>query len=243
MTWRSFAAGLLAGAGLLACAASANAQDTVKLKLTPTNDAPTLNLVGGADDAAIIDVRGRGFVGGRGFGGGRGFYGRGFYGRGFGWGWGWGGYYGGYYGYPYYYSAPAYYYSPYYYSPYYYSPYYYPIGNTTVSTPYVTVRIGSSSNAEPLPAPTLPADPSRTYPYDGGPAYPVPMPPPVPNTTNDLQAPPKPVQDRAVSLPANSGGSKFAYPAYGEKPAKTDFAADRVEKITAPIVVKKTTPK
>jgi hypothetical protein len=219
MTWRSLTAGLLAGVGFLVCAATAQAQDTVRLKLNPTNDAPTLNLRGSANDADITDVAYRGY-GHRGFGGGYGHRGYGGYGyghRGFGYGYGHRGYGYGYgfrgygygfrgygYGYGYGYYPRAYYYTPYYYSPYYYSPDYCPIGNTTISTPYVTVSIGSN--------------------------------------TNDLKSPPKAVPDRAVSLPASSG-SKFAYPAYGEKPRQTDFAADRVEKIPAPVIVKKTTLK
>src|SRR5262249_60549426 len=60
MTWRSLAAGLLTGIGLLAWTASARAGDTVPLKLTPGNTAPTVNLKGTGDDAEVMDVAGRG---------------------------------------------------------------------------------------------------------------------------------------------------------------------------------------
>src|SRR5262245_49362580 len=60
MTWRSLAAGVLAGVGLLAWAAPASAGDTVPLKLTPTDNTPTFNLKGSGDDAEVMDIAARG---------------------------------------------------------------------------------------------------------------------------------------------------------------------------------------
>jgi hypothetical protein len=284
MTWRSLAAGLLAGVGLLAFAAPAGAGDTVRLKLTPKDDTPTFNLKG-SGDADVIDVAARGgFLGGGFHGGGfhgggfhgGGFHGGGFHGGGFrggfghagfrgygyrgfgygyrgfgygyrGFGYGWRGYgygyywpfYGGYYS-SYYY--PSYYY-PYYVDPYYYSPYdyysVYPISGVSVATPSFSLRLGSTSALQSVPYPqALPPDAApRTYPYDGGPAVPVPMPKDAPDQLNAPRPLPDAPADRSVSLPA-SGGSKFAYPAYGDKPQKTQFAADRVEKKNDPVVKK-----
>jgi hypothetical protein len=65
-----------------------------------------------------------------------------------------------------------------------------------------------------------------TFPYDGGPRVPVPMPKAAP-----LGAPPGAggVDGRPVSLPA--APKKLTYPAYGEqpreRPQRTPFAADR----------------
>ena len=121
--------------------------------------------------------------------------------------------------YSYYYAPPVYYYS---------APYYYcPISDTAPTMPYATtlgLRAGytapqSAPDAVTAPAPLPPAD--GTYPYDGGPANPVPQPsarPAAPAT------PPVPLEGRPVSLPAPE--KKYTYPAYGE--GKTSFAQDRV---------------
>jgi hypothetical protein len=118
------------------------------------------------------------------------------------------------------------------------SPWDWQISGSSYATPSYGL-VGSSSPYETVPYPQpLPADVApRTYPYDGGPAVPVPMPRPVPEEFNPQPQPDVPPGTRAVSLPA-SGGSKFAYPAYGDKPQKTQFAADRVEKKDAPVVKK-----
>jgi hypothetical protein len=273
MTWRSLAAGLLAGAGLLACAASADAGDTVRLKLTPQDDTPTFNLKG-SGDADVIDVAHRGgFHGGYGHVGyhgyghhgygyhgyghhGYGYHGYGHHGYGYrGYGYGYRGYagfgygyrsfYRGYYGYypryyGYYASYPYYYAAPYYYSPSLdcYPPLY-PISDVTVATPSFSLRLGSTAAVESVPYPQLlsPDAAPRTYPYDGGPAVPVPLPKAAPEQLTPPRPLPDAPADRSVSLPA-SGGSKFAYPAYGDKPQKTQFAADRVEKKNDPVVKK-----
>jgi hypothetical protein len=67
--------------------------------------------------------------------------------------------------------------------------------------------------------------PGTTYPYDGGPRTPVPMPRADDSETGvpRLQTP---ARERVVSTPAGTG--KWAYPAYGEAPRRTQFAQDRV---------------
>jgi hypothetical protein len=172
---------------------------------------------------------------------------------GYGWGgYGWGGYYG-------IYSYPSYYYSfPYYYN-YGYNPYCYWIGNTTTQTPVVSLSINPGrvaiqsqalSSANPYltpntipnpyatnpyagPANTLPNTPRTveepTYPYDGGPRSPVPLPqttPQQPTPAQPMNTPPTlPLEGRSVSLPVQK--TQWAYPAYGEAPRVTNFAQDR----------------
>jgi len=175
----------------------------------------------------------RGFYGGyggyRGFGyagygyrgwgyGGYGYrgYGYGYYrpyvGIGFGYGYGGYGYgYGGY-GYPYY-SGISYYYP----SCYSYPTYYYGI---SYASPAVTYTLGTTSTTTVQPvmpriidsgdvAPSTRVIPNGTYPYDGGPTSPVPMP-------SKEAAPKVPSTERFVSIPA---AKKYSYAAYGEKPS------------------------
>jgi hypothetical protein len=151
-------------------------------------------------------------------------------------------YYSNYYGLgyrPYYY--PSYYglgyYRPYYYSSYYYSPwsysypqtYYYsyacPISlDVTLGAPAAPAVMPPASNGSSYQPPqNQPSAPSATYPYDGGPRYPVPMPKPIPETK---PAPAAPADGIRVSLPPQSV-PKYIYPAYGETPAPTSFAEDR----------------
>jgi len=80
-----------------------------------------------------------------------------------------------------------------------------------------------------LPAPRL----EGTYPYDGGPKSPIPMPriDSEPMMRPSLEI--RPATERLVSLelPAAERSApakgKWAYPAYGEAPQRTSFAADR----------------
>jgi hypothetical protein len=83
----------------------------------------------------------------------------------------------------------------------------------------------------PVPLP----DANGTYPYDGGPSVPVPMPPPEPAPTSNPKRAAVPVHGRLVSLSAQHGepATGFAYPAYGEEPRPTMFAADRVLTVKA----------
>jgi hypothetical protein len=91
-----------------------------------------------------------------------------------------------------------------------------PAGNVTYS-----VTRPPAPGAEQLPPP-LPRD--ETFPYDGGPANPVPRPRAEPGPTS----PPRyfhlaPLDDIRVSLPDKATGAKgkFSYPAYGEQPRRT----------------------
>jgi hypothetical protein len=169
---------------------------------------------------------GRGFVGYRGFGyrgfgyGYRPWYG---YGIGIGLGYGYGGYgyggygYGGYgYGYsPWYgcstYISPSYYYTsamPYYGASNQVAPQILTLNTSPV--PAVMPRIGDEGGIpmSPRAQPQQPqSNPGGTFPYDGGPAAPVPG-------VKDKDSV-KPPAERAVSLPAER--TKYSYAAYGEQ--------------------------
>jgi hypothetical protein len=181
-----------------------------------------------------------GWAGHRGWGWGGGW-------RGWGWGWrGWG------WGRPYWGYAWRPFYRPWYYTPYYYAPpvyyYSYPTADyysypltfdinlngvglrTALGSPPSTNYGTPAPPTQTLPYPRLNGN-SPTYPYDGGPQNPVPLPKsgreaiPAPTPT-------VPLDGRAVSIPARPA-PKFAYPAYGETPARTQFAQERA------IVIKK----
>jgi hypothetical protein len=171
-----------------------------------------------------------GFRGGYGFGYGGYRYG----GYGFGYG-GYTGYYGGYYGG----------YRPYYhhhFRPYYwrisYSPtvYYYAYAVDDVVVPS-TGYVAPLTQTQVLPVPAVaPAPPNGnlTYPYDGGPTAPVPLPAPTNADPGTPQLPTVPLTGKIVSLPrqTTSGSTQYmtqlvstttqaavpayAYPAYGE---------------------------
>jgi hypothetical protein len=240
MNLRNLAAGVLALAGL-AFATPARAEDNFRLGLPGSDKAPTSNLKATDDDldAEVLDIaRGRGGVGrggrgfargGRGFArGGRGFRGaffrsgfrRGWGGRGFGWGgrgWGWGGrgygfaYYPRYYG-GFYYGAPRVYYS----GPAGYVYGYAPCSGTVISSvPAATLRMAPvPSNGAPS-VPSTPAPGKNTYPYDGGPKAPVPMPQAEEARQVPLPRTPALLEEVLVSLEGQGG--KWNYPAYGEK--------------------------
>ena len=121
----------------------------------------------------------------------------------------------------------------------YYNPYYYcPISSPGSVMPYAT-SVGASVNftvmrpaPDSLPAPTpLPGAASDgTYPYDGGPLNPVPMPSSQPAPKAQ---PTVPLEGRPVSLPApEKAEKKYTYPAYGE--GRTLFAQDRTVPISTP---------
>jgi len=212
--------------------------------------------------------RGAGFVGYRGYGYG-GYRGAGFVGyRGYGYG-GYRGYYAPYYGgfaysgfyRPYY--APRVFYGASYYVPPTYSFGYWPCSDTEVvpsmppaislgitPTPSLQGRIVPAPEAynppqvtNPLPVLPEPAAQPGTFPYDGGPKAPVPMPPatdpaPAKRPAGDI----RPSDERFVSFPtptisAQTAGvtakGTWAYPTYGEvptraRPAKTSFAEERI---------------
>jgi hypothetical protein len=143
------------------------------------------------------------------------------------------GYYRPYYYSSYYYASPYYYGSPYYYSSPYYAPSYYSdpcysyygvagdyaptVGLTIDQAPAERTIIGSDPAGTPAPPPLPRAD--DTYPYDGGPRQPVPMPKadPAPIATPPATAP---LEGRAVSLPPKA--PKLTYPAYGESIGGSD---------------------
>jgi len=247
MNLRNLAAGALALAGL-AFATPARAEDTLRLSLPGSDKASTLDLKAtDADlDAEVLDiargragggragVRGRGFagrgrIGGRGFRGaffrpgfGRGgFRGVGFRGRGFGFrGVGFRGfaYYPRYYGGFYYGGAPGIYYS----APVGYSYGYAPCSGTVISSgPATTLRMAPvPSNGGPV-VPSTPTPGKSTYPYDGGPKTPVPMPKADEAKQVPLPRTPALLEDVLVSLQGQAQGGKWNYPAYGEKPTRT----------------------
>lgn len=178
-----------------------------------------------------------------GYYGGYGGY-RSYYGGGYGGGYGsyYPRYYGGYSSYYYprsyggyssYYSYPRYYggygaygsYYPSYYGSYgayggYYSrpSFYFGISSGNCGANIVTLPLQPNSSAQVVPSNPVPATPPATkdgtYPYDGGPDRPVPMPKVEPEGT---QFPKQtvPAEGRPVSLPAKS---KYVFPAYGEQP-------------------------
>jgi hypothetical protein len=172
---------------------------------------------------------GRGYGGGygynRGYGYGRGYYGGYGYGRGY-----YGGYGRGYYGGYGYYPSYSYgsYYQPYYYSTpsvYYYStpsysvdPFLYPSGGASSRVLSLSIAVAPTTRRRIVeivaaPAPVQPDD--QTYPYDGGPRNPAPMPKAEPTSPDALPSA-APVDDHSVSLPAKIA-SKLVYPAYGEQ--------------------------
>lgn len=222
-------------------AATAHGQDVIRLGGVSASssaiDAQTQTLGFNGDVNTELTRWGWGW--GRGWGGWGGYGYRGWYGglyRGY-------GFYGPrfYYGYyPYYRYRPYYYgygYYPYtFYRPYYYYPYSYGAtyyfspcsangnGNGTSAGYPQTVVLGSSvatyptQQAPKLVMPPIPDSESsngqQTFPYDGGPAQPVPLPGVKPAPMLDQKRPALPLEGRLVSLPAVK--SSPAFPAYGE---------------------------
>jgi hypothetical protein len=160
------------------------------------------------------------YAGYRGWGGYRGFYG-GYYPS-------YGGYYGGYYpSYASYYSYPVYSY------PVYSTYYYYPCATVAAAptttldysivpstpTPADPTQTTPSPSLKTTPAPPMPRV-DGTYPYDGGPAAPVPM-PKGGDEAMTLPRVPTPILDRVVSLKDEPTTGKYVYPAYGELPRRS----------------------
>ncbi len=149
-------------------------------------------------------------------------------------------------GYPYYarsyygYSQPAYYYSAppvyYYYPSYSYCPI--SLNSTPVYSGSVGVGYPPAQGAAPPPpmrradegfgVPPPPPEEQGTFPYNGGPGAPVPLPglEPLPQKAPAID----PAQGRVVSIPAKL--PKYLYSAYGQKPATDSAVADR------PVLVK-----
>ncbi len=153
-----------------------------------------------------------------------------------------GGYYRPYYYAPYVYTTPAYYYS----APavYYYSPpcYTYPIsvnvgnGGQVYKPVYGGQEPPYQGNYQGNLPPMKPAPGGDgTYPYDGGPVVPVPLPKDSnsnPNVQPGIKVAPVPSDGRLVSIPGaqpktQTGSTGFAYPAYGQQQS-SNFASDRL---------------
>jgi hypothetical protein len=258
MLWRSVAAGALAAVVGWAWAAPAQAGDVFRLGLN--GEAPAFDLKGdgGAPDLTTQwRAYRRGYYRGyyNGYYGGYGSYYPRYY----------GGYYGsyypryygsyyypGYYGYSYYpryyggyygsyYPGYSYYYPGYYYGISYNSPIGCPAGDQDV--PGVVLTPGGKGTAESYKQPTGPMKPvpqEGTYPYDGGPSDPVPMPKAEPAPAGSAPRT-VPLEGRPVSLPPAAPKKKYDYLAYGEKPTTTAapelpkrfFAQDRIVVLTA----------
>ena len=113
----------------------------------------------------------------------------------------------------------------------------------TVTVPSQVV-VGPSGNSympyvPPMP-PTngaTPAPGTGTFPYDGGPANPVPMPKEVPAVPAPAKGPARPLAPdgtlfvsapiTATAILAPQRTPQFAYPAYGEDTRATSFATDQ----------------
>jgi hypothetical protein len=198
----------------------------------------TLGGKGTAAQAAAADTelaRGyHGYHGHYGWGGGYGY--RGYYGGYYG---GYRPYYGGFYS-SYSFYRPSFYYSSFY-RPYYYSSFYYPTfpvyssyysfgygpsfylgigGGATSGAPAVTLG-GSSfappavSGSEPARPMAPPVAPDGTFPYDGGPANPVPLPKADPNAIPPAN--PSNATDLPISGKPKPAATPYKYKAYGEK--------------------------
>src|SRR5262249_52782821 len=92
-----------------------------------------------------------------------------------------------------------------------------PAGDPSAGSPGRYILDRPPTEILPVPNPTPDAGPS---PYDGGPKDPVPLPRP------DTAPPPPPPDERSAALPGTP--TRFAYPAYGEEPGRSSFAADRL---------------
>lgn len=149
------------------------------------------------------------------------------------------GFYGGYYG-PRYWGG-YYTYYPRYYGYYYPSFYSYPIVSSYYYSPCAMVTVAPTTTMEyrivpstpvpngptlstptiPMPKAVTPPMPKSdgTYPYNGGPMTPVPM-PPSGEEAMSLPRVPTPIIDRVVNLKEEATTGKFVYPAYGETPRR-----------------------
>lgn len=176
----------------------------------------TLGGQGTAAQAAVEDselTHGRGYRGYYGWGGGYGY-------RGFGYGGGFYNYrpafYGSYYSFGY---RPSFYYSSFYYPSYYSygygSSFFLGIGGGLASgAPTVTLGEGFARPAvPPMNAPNAPGD--GTFPYDGGPVNPVPLPKADPQAIPPAN--PSSATDLPISLKPKPAPTPYKYKAYGEK--------------------------
>lgn len=232
MTRNIWTSALALGA-VLAASGAASAEDRAPAPAGGTT--VTLGGKGTAAQAAVEDnelTHGRGYRGYYGWGGGYGY--RGYHG---GYGSYYGGYRGGYYGG---YSSFSYYRPSYYYGgyrPYYYSSYYYPTfpvystyysygpslylgigGGLASGAP--TVTLGESfarppAVTEPAQPMAPPVAPGGTFPYDGGPINPVPVPKADPQAIPPAN--PSNATDLPISVKPKAATTPYKYKAYGEK--------------------------
>jgi hypothetical protein len=126
-------------------------------------------------------------------------------------------------------------------SPSFFSPYDYPLDasvidpSTTSLETIPTLPMPRASGYAPMP----PAQ-GGTFPYDGGPANPVPMPrpetvpPPPPGQPAPMGVPPATPkgEDRKISLPGKA--SKYSYPAYGDGQKQPTFTFGRDLQVNYP---------
>ena len=242
MRARTWASGLLALSGLCFGPSAGRAADTVKLVLPARDDVPAVALGKTDIGADTIDARYGVRVGAYRGGSYRGGFGGGFHYAGYRYGsfYRYGDRYGAFYRYPRYnyggypYYASSYYY-PYYYpsSAYYYTPapFYCPISAAAVPLMPPADGYNLPPAQETLPPPA-PVPPGGTFPYDGGPRVPMPMPgvEPAPFGVPPRGVTPTvPLDGRPVSLQVRSTTApKWTYPAYGELPRPSSIAEYRV---------------
>jgi len=133
-------------------------------------------------------------------------------------------YYGGYYAQPYYglsYSSYSYYQPFPVYSTYYCGPSLYLGIGGDVGSGAPTVTLGGTDFATPSPVVTQPMTPPAapadgTFPYDGGPMSPVPLPKADPNAAPPINVAPT-ATDLPISLKPKTATTPYKYKAYGEK--------------------------
>jgi hypothetical protein len=95
----------------------------------------------------------------------------------------------------------------------------YPISETVASTPLYMDPVPSGQAPVMPSTPAPPKAGTNTFPYDGGPRAPVPMPTPDEAAVQPpLKRVPMLLEDFLVSMSPN--GAKWNYPAYGEKPTR-----------------------
>jgi hypothetical protein len=126
--------------------------------------------------------------------------------------------------------------------PSFYSSSYYPF-STSVIDPSTTGLDTIPTLPMPTPSGSMPMPPAQggTFPYDGGPANPVPMPrpetnPPPPPLPAPMAVPPAAPkgEDLKISLPGKA--SKYSYPAYGDQQKRPDFNFGRDLQVNYPPV-------
>jgi hypothetical protein len=243
MAWRNRAIGAALALVLVGGANAVQAQSPLRVGVADAATVQLNGVSGGAqvmtlqlrpeNDAETVPAWGRGWHGGfHGWHGGfRGWHGgvHGWHGGVRGWhggfrGWYgfrpffWGGFYRPWFG-------SSFYVTPSFFAPrvYYFCPIGLTLGTSMDQAPDAAVR--RVEPQDPYGQRPAPDAANGSYPYNGGPVNPVPMPKAKPDADKVTPpAPTVPMDGRAVSLPVKP---KYTYPAYGEEPKQTDFARDR----------------